>query len=102
MWQFSVNGDDNSVHFRLESHSGEENYPGKVEASVTYQLTDDDEVCINFGAETDEKTLINMTNHAFFNLGGQVGWFEYWVFFFIIIRVIQILLRFHVKVGVLR
>lgn len=72
MWQFSVDEQNNSVCFQLESKNGEENYPGKVNASVTYQLTDENDVSINFLATTDEKTLINMTNHAFFNLAGQV------------------------------
>lgn len=48
-------------------------YPGKVTATVTYQLTEDNSIIINFTANTQGKaTPINLTNHAYFNLAGHV------------------------------
>ena len=68
-----MNETENSVCFFLESHDLEEKYPGEVKASVVYQLSDENEISINFSATTNQKTLINMTNHAFFNLSGKVS-----------------------------
>lgn len=50
----------------------EEGYPGEVTTIVTYMLTDDSELVIHYNATTTKKTVINLTNHAYFNLAGQV------------------------------
>ncbi|XP_066910374.1 galactose mutarotase-like [Clytia hemisphaerica] len=69
LWDWKIETDE--VEFHLESKDGDECYPGNVNASVCYKLTEDNEVQIRLKATTDQTTLINMTNHAFFNLSGQ-------------------------------
>jgi len=51
-----------------DGHNG---FPGTVETEVTYQLTDDNELRIDYRATTDEPTVINLTNHTYFNLAGE-------------------------------
>jgi aldose 1-epimerase len=53
------------------SRDGEEGYPGSLRCTVTYMLTNDDELRISYEAETDKKTVINLTNHSYWNLAGQ-------------------------------
>ena len=48
----------------------EEGYPGILDVTVTYSLTNDDELIIEYRAETDKPTVLNLTNHAYWNLGG--------------------------------
>lgn len=67
VWDAEITG-DNSVTLRLCSPDGEENYPGTLQIAVTYTLTDDNELQIHYTAQTDRETVINMTNHSYFNL----------------------------------
>lgn len=61
---------EQGVVLTLVSHDGEENYPGTVNVKVTYTLTDENELKIHYEATSDKDTILNMTNHSYFNLGG--------------------------------
>lgn len=65
--------DDNAVEFAYESEDGAEGFPANVKVTVTYILTDHNELEIHYKAVPDKKTVINMTNHAYFNLGTTAG-----------------------------
>lgn len=58
------------LHLFLISEDGEEGYPGRLEVKVTYTLTHDNALRIVYNAISDKDTIINLTNHAFYNLGG--------------------------------
>jgi aldose 1-epimerase len=58
-----------SVTFRYTSPDGEEGYPGKLAARVTYTLSDKDELTFEYSATTDKATPVNLTQHSYFNLG---------------------------------
>lgn len=58
------------VQFTYVSKDGEENFPGNVTVSVTYTLTNANELALVYTADTDKDTIINLTNHSYFNLAG--------------------------------
>jgi len=62
--------DKPTVKFTYESPDMEMGFPGKVNAEVTYTWTDKNEIVMDYKAVTDKKTVINLTNHAYFNLHG--------------------------------
>ena len=74
-WQYKVykpvEVTRNSISFSLFSPDGDENFPGNVNAKVSYTLTDDNAIRIQYSATADAKTVINMTNHSYFNLSGN-------------------------------
>ena len=74
-WQYKVykpvEVTRNSIFFSLFSPDGDENFPGNVNAKVSYTLTDDNAIRIQYSATADAKTVINMTNHSYFNLSGN-------------------------------
>ncbi len=58
------------VAFSYQSADGEEGYPGRLLAQVTYALTDDNELRIEYAATCEKPTVVNLTNHTYWNLGG--------------------------------
>ena len=72
VWKGSAYQDDAEVGVRLAhlSADGEEGFPGNLNCTVTYSLTNDNELKITYTATTDKTTIINLTNHSYFNLAG--------------------------------
>ncbi len=74
-WQYQVyegeQPNDSTVVLTMHSPDGDNNFPGNVTAKVTYTLTSDNRLDIAYEAVTDKPTVINMTNHAYFNLNGD-------------------------------
>src|SRR4051812_35760523 len=70
IWIGMPSGNAESVTFKYVSPDGEEGFPGKLTARVTYTLNDKDELRIEYEAITTKDTPINLTNHAYFNLSG--------------------------------
>ena len=76
-WQYQVYEatlqNDSTLLLTMKSADGDNNFPGNVTANVTYTLTSDNAIDIAYDATTDKKTVINMTNHSYFNLNGNPG-----------------------------
>ena len=74
-WQYQVYDgrqlNDSTLQLTLLSPDGDNNFPGAVSATVTYTLTHDNAIDIRYEATTTKKTVINMTNHSYFNLNGD-------------------------------
>jgi len=75
-WQYQVfqkvnQINDTTIELTRFSPDGDQNFPGNVTAKVTYTLTKDNAIKIDFEATTDKKTVINMCNHSYFNLSGD-------------------------------
>lgn len=66
-----IDEDEPSLVLGITSPDGEEGFPGTVNVKVTYTLTNDNSLKINYEGEGDEDTIFNMTNHAYFNLNGH-------------------------------
>ena len=62
---------DQTVELSYISKDGEEGFPGNLTTKVTMTLTDDNTIDISYVATTDEKTIVNLTNHSYFNLSGN-------------------------------
>jgi len=73
VWQAEEVKSESTVGLKLNylSNNGEEGYPGNLDITVNYTLTNENELKIDYSAKTDKKTVINLTNHSYFNLAGQ-------------------------------
>lgn len=77
-WQYQVYQkvnqiDATTIEMTRYSPDGDQNFPGNVVAKVTFKLTEDNAIDIDFEATTDKKTVINMCNHSYFNLSGNAN-----------------------------
>ena len=74
-WQYQnykvVEADANHIRLEMDSPDGDNGFPGNVTACVTYTLTADNKIDISYSATTDAPTVVNMTNHSYFNLSGD-------------------------------
>lgn len=69
IWKSEAKG--SHVKFTYHSADGEEGYPGNLDVTVIYSWNEQNELTIEYSAECDSKTVINLTNHAYFNLNGE-------------------------------
>lgn len=72
IWKASDASNKEGIAVRMTylSKDGEENYPGNLDVTVTYTLTEQNELKIDYLATTDKETVVNLTNHSYFNLAG--------------------------------
>jgi aldose 1-epimerase len=72
VWNAEIQGNSDSpaVKFSYKSPDMEEGYPGNMDVEVTYSWTDNNEIVMDYKCTTDKKTVLNITNHAYFNLHG--------------------------------
>lgn len=68
---FDAKKDGNTLELTYLSKDGEENFPGNLQNKVVFTLTDNNEIKIDYEATTDKATVINLTNHSYFNLAGD-------------------------------
>lgn len=74
-WQYQVYAadmpNDSTLVLTMDSPDGDNGFPGNVKATVTYTLTSDNKLDVKYAATTDKPTVINLTNHSYFNLSGN-------------------------------
>lgn len=69
VWKVRVMND--ALKFTMTMEDGENGYPGNMQVTVIYSLRDDNSLVIDYTATTDQETVLNLTNHAYFNLSGN-------------------------------
>ncbi len=67
----AVQTDNQTIELTYLSKDGEEGFPGNLSVKITYKLTDDNSLDITYEATTDKATILNLTNHSYFNLSGE-------------------------------
>lgn len=73
VWDVSISDSTKlAIDFHYIAKDGEEGYPGNLDVTVHYVLTEENELKITYDATTDKPTIINMTNHSYFNLSGNI------------------------------
>jgi aldose 1-epimerase len=70
VWRVEA-ADATSLTLAYRSPDGEQGFPGNLDVTVTYRLEDDDTLAIDYAAVTDRPTIVNLTNHSYFNLAGE-------------------------------
>ena len=79
IWKSRTEPNHGSVIFGLQSPDGDQGYPGVLNVEVSYTLTADDELVIKYKATPQDKaTIVNLTNHTYFNLSGQVRYIRFY------------------------
>jgi len=71
VWNAKVKEVGTGVVFTMRSPDGDEGYPGNLVSKVTYTLTNENELKIEYSATCDKSTVLNLTNHTYFNLAGE-------------------------------
>ncbi len=72
LWEATTFEDDEqTIEFTYNSEDGDQGFPGNLKISVKYTLTEDNQIKIEYNAVSDKDTVINLTNHSYFNLAGQ-------------------------------
>ena len=71
LWDYSVDEKSNSISFNILSPDGDQGFPGDFNVTVTYTLTDNNELKIDYNGKCNKDTIVNMTNHSYFNLAGH-------------------------------
>jgi len=71
VWSAEILPSKNTIAFRRTSADGEEGYPGNLVVEVTYALTDDNTLIVDYQYSTDKATPVNLTQHSYFNLAGE-------------------------------
>jgi aldose 1-epimerase len=71
IWEVQSLENENGIQLSYTSSDGEEGYPGNLSVTVDYVLTDDNTLKVKFQAQTDKTTIINLTQHSYFNLSGD-------------------------------
>lgn len=79
--RFKAHAGDNSVRFTLSDPDGADGFPGRLELSIEYSLSEDNELIIDYNAASDKDTVLCLTNHSYFNLRGcgNVTEHELWI-----------------------
>lgn len=75
IWDSEILNDSEGEYLKLSylSVDGEENYPGNLNVTDIYRLNNDNELSIEYFAKTDKETVVNLTNHSYFNLSGHAS-----------------------------
>lgn len=71
VWDYCINEEDNYVEFNYLNPDKSQGFPGNLELKVRYILTDDNELKLSYEGISDKDTIVNLTNHTYFNLSGH-------------------------------